>query len=204
MNPTRRQRPVRQSEAVGGQLSQSLRSDAADNRARILDAARAVFAADGLDAPMREIARRAGVSPATLYRRFPTKQALATEAFADQMYACHGIVEDGLADIDPSRGLRLVVEDLCALHARNRGFTAAFFAAFPGAIDLTAARERALTLLAELVRRAKDTGRLRRDVDLNDLVLILRANSGLHATSDQARLAASRRFAELAVRALHA
>src|ERR1700735_1274970 len=57
-----------------------LRSDARDNRDLILDAARAAFAAEGLNVPMREIARRAGVGQATLYRRFPTKQALGTEA----------------------------------------------------------------------------------------------------------------------------
>ncbi|MGH3502353.1 MAG: helix-turn-helix domain-containing protein, partial [Nocardioidaceae bacterium] len=50
------------------------RSDARDNRERILGAARAVFAVDGLNVPMREIARRAGVGPATLYRHFPTKE----------------------------------------------------------------------------------------------------------------------------------
>jgi AcrR family transcriptional regulator len=183
---------------VEARLSQSLRSDAADNRARILDAARAVFATDGLDVPMRVIARRAGVGPATLYRRFPTKQALITEAFDEQLHACHAIIEDGLADPDPWRGLCLVLEKLCVLHASNRGFTSAFFAA----IDLTTARKRALALLADLVGRAKDTGHLRRDVDVHDLVLILMANGGLHATSDVARLAASRRFAELAVRAI--
>ncbi|WP_238013463.1 helix-turn-helix domain-containing protein [Dactylosporangium sp. AC04546] len=185
-------------------LPQTLRSDALDNRVRILEVARAVFAADGLDVPMREVARRAGVGPATLYRHFPTKQALATEAFAEQMHACHAIVEEGLADPDPWRGLCLVIETLCELHARNRGFTAAFTSAFPHAVDLAAGRERALTLLAELARRAKDTGRLRPDFVLDDLVLVLMANGGLHATSTNARVAASRRFAALAIRAFQA
>ena len=45
--------------------------------------------------PMREIARRAGVGPATLYRRFPTKQTLVTEAFGGQVGACHAIVDEG-------------------------------------------------------------------------------------------------------------
>ncbi|WFE54279.1 helix-turn-helix domain-containing protein [Micromonospora sp. WMMD1155] len=80
------------------QLTRNLRSDARDNRQRILEAARTTFATDGMDVPMREIARRAGVGPATLYRRFPTKEALATEAFAEQMDACHVIVDEGLAD----------------------------------------------------------------------------------------------------------
>jgi AcrR family transcriptional regulator len=186
---------------VADGLTQTLRSDALDNRERILDAARAVFAADGLDVPMREIARRAAVGPATLYRHFPTKQALATEAFTEQMRACQTIVEEGLDDPDPWHGLCIVIEKLCELHARNRGFTASFTAAFPGALDLAARREQALTSLAELARRAKATGQLRQDFVLDDLVLVLMANGGLDATSTKARVAASRRFAALAIRA---
>ena len=60
------------------QLPQKLRSDAEDNRDRILESARVLFAREGLTVPMRAIARHAGVGPATLYRRFPTKQLLAT------------------------------------------------------------------------------------------------------------------------------
>ncbi|RKR92200.1 TetR family transcriptional regulator [Micromonospora pisi] len=185
-------------------LPQTLRSDAQDNRERILDAARAVFATEGLDVPMREIARRAGVGPATLYRRFPTKQALAAEAFAEQMYACHAIAEEGLAHPDPWQGFCLVIEKLCELHARNRGFTTAFTSAFPHAVDLATGREHALASLAELARRAKETGHLRPDFILDDLILMLMANGGLHATSTNARVAASRRFAVLAIRAFRA
>jgi AcrR family transcriptional regulator len=190
--------------AVTDRLSQTLRSDARDNRDRILDAARAVFAADGLDVPMREIARRAGVGPATLYRRFPTKEALVTEAFTDQMYACHAIVDEGLADPDPWHGFSGVIEKICDLHARDRGFTAAFMTTYPNAMDFAEVREHALTSFAELARRAKDAGHLRPDFVLDDLILILMANSGIHATSPAARVAASRRFAALAIRGLRA
>ena len=82
-------------------LPHNLRSDALDNRERILDAPRAAFVAEGLNVPVREIARRAGVGPVTLYRHFPTKQLLATAAFTDQLYACRAIVDEGLADPDP-------------------------------------------------------------------------------------------------------
>ncbi|MGX1032686.1 AcrR family transcriptional regulator [Streptomyces ambofaciens] len=82
-------------------LPHTLRSDAEDNRERILDAARALFAAQGLRVPMREVARRAGVGPATLYRRFPAKQELITEACKDQLRACRAIVDEGLAHPDP-------------------------------------------------------------------------------------------------------
>lgn len=178
---------------MADRLSQMLRSDARDNRSRILEAAREVFGGDGFDAPMREIARRAGVGPATLYRRFPTKQALVAEAFADRLYACHAVIEEGLADPDPWRGLRRVITDLFELHARDEGFARAF----PYAVELAPARERSLLSLAELARRAQ--GRLRPDFVLEDLVLVLRANAGLRATP-----AASRRLAEIAIRGLAA
>ena len=61
---------------------------------------------------MREIARHAGVGPATLYRRFPTKRALIDEAFADEMRACRRIVVDGHAEPDPWHGFCSVIEGI--------------------------------------------------------------------------------------------
>jgi AcrR family transcriptional regulator len=181
-----------------------LRSDALDNRERILEVARALFAAEGLNVPMRKIARRAGVGPATLYRRFPTKQLLLTEAFADEMRACHAIVEEGLAEPDPWRGFCRLLEEICELHARNRGFTAAFMSAAPNAMDFAAEREQVLKSIAELAGRAKETGRLRPDFVLDDLFLMLMANRGIHAPSTAARVAASRRFAAFMIQAFQA
>ncbi|RKN24120.1 TetR/AcrR family transcriptional regulator [Micromonospora musae] len=185
-------------------LPHPLRSDALGNRERIIEAARAVFAAEGVNAPMRQIARRAGVAPATLYRRFPTKEMLVTEAFTEQMHACHDIVDEGLADPDPWLGFCLVIEKMCELHARDHGFTAAFVAAFPKAVDFEVRREYALTGIAELARRAMAAGRLRPDFVLDDVLLVLMANSGIRATSPAARITASRRFAALAIQAFRA
>ncbi|MHA6757622.1 TetR/AcrR family transcriptional regulator [Streptacidiphilus sp. PAMC 29251] len=185
-------------------LPHTLRSDALDNRRRILDAARAVFAAEGLDVPIREIARRAAVGPATLYRHFPTKEVLAVEAFREQMHACHAIVDEGLAEPDPWRGFCLVFERICELHARDRGFTAAFISAFPRAMDFAAERAYALTSITALARRAKEAGRLRPDFVLEDLILMLMANNGIEATPLATRAEASRRFASLAVHAFQA
>ena len=185
-------------------LPHTLRSDARDNRELILATARAVFAAEGLNVPMREIARRAGVGPATLYRRFPTKEVLVTAAFTDEMRACHDIVGEGLADPDPWHGFCLVIERICELHARNRGFTAAFMSAYPRAMDFAADREYALRSLAGLARRAMDACRLRPDFVLDDLILVLMANSGIRAASPAAAVAASRRYAALAIQAFQA
>src|SRR4051794_20787548 len=102
------------------QLPQMLRADAQDNRDRVLEAARALFSERGLDVPMREIARRAGVGPATLYRRFPTKQSLIDEAFTDEMRTCRDIVRAGCADTDPWRGLCSIVLAVTDLNARNQ------------------------------------------------------------------------------------
>lgn len=186
------------------QATHILRSDAQDNRARILDAARTLFATTGPDVAMRDIARQAGVGLATVYRRFPSKDALAAEAFEDRMRSCHEVVEEGLADPDPWHGLRVVIEKVCELNTRDRGVTTAIAAAFPGVLDLPAARARTLASLAELTRRAKATGRLRADLVVDDLVLVFMANGGIQAASPETRIAASRRFAQLAIRSLEA
>ena len=114
---------------------------------------------------MREIAGRAGVGPATLYRRFPTKEHLVTEAFTDQMRRCHTIVDEALTDPDPWNGFRHVIEQICELHARDRGFTAAFINAYPDAIDFAADREHTLTVIAELSRRPPAQRLLQRSID---------------------------------------
>ncbi|MFG1911382.1 TetR/AcrR family transcriptional regulator [Kribbella sp. NPDC048928] len=185
-------------------MSQILRADAADNRERILAAARTLFASEGLTVPMRDIARAAGVGPATLYRRFPTKQALATAAFAEQVRACQEIVEAGLAVKDPWQGFCLVIERICELHVHNRGFTDAFLATYPDAVDSSESRDLTLKSVAALARRAKARGSLRRDFELGDLVIMLTAHRGLHASTPAARAAASRRFAALTMQAFQA
>ncbi|KAB7846865.1 TetR/AcrR family transcriptional regulator [Streptomyces mobaraensis] len=185
-------------------MPHSPRSDARDNRERILAVARTTFAERGLDVAMREIARRAGVGPATLYRHFPTKEVLVTEAFRERMTACTAVVDEGLADPDPWRGFRLVIEAVCEMRARDRGFTAAFASAYPRAIDFTADRERALGKAAELARRAKAVGKLRPDFVLDDLIMVLMANGGIRTASPAAAVAASRRFAALLIQGMRA
>jgi AcrR family transcriptional regulator len=181
------------------------RSDARDNRARILAVSRAVFATDGLDVPIREIARRAQVGPATVYRHFPTKEALFAAAFAEPMATCSAIVEQGLAADDPWAGFCLVIERLMEVHALDRGFSRAFTSRLPAAVDyFTADRDRTLRLLLTLVRRATDSGALRADFVLEDFILAMMANEGIRAESPALRVAASRRFAALMIQSFQA
>lgn len=182
----------------------SQRSDARDNRARILAVARLAFATRGLDVPIREIARRAQVGPATIYRHFPTKEALLTAAFAEQLAMCSQIVEEGLAAADPWRGFSEVIERLMELHGRDRGFSRAFISRLPMSAGFATERDRTLRAMAALVRRAKESGALRPDAGLEDVILTLMANEGIRAESPELSAAASRRFAALILQSLRA
>src|SRR5215217_1384360 len=99
----------------------TLRADAARNREAIVEAARAVFAEHGLDAPLDEIAKRAGTGNATLYRRFPTRGDLVAAVFAKAMAEHLEAVEAGLSSDDPWRGFASYIEAVGAMQARDRG-----------------------------------------------------------------------------------
>jgi AcrR family transcriptional regulator len=171
-----------------------LRADAQRNLLRILAAARAVFAEQGIDAPMATVARRAGVGVSTLYRRFPTRDDLVRAAFADQMDACGRTLTEALADPDPWRGLQRLVETVCELQREERGFPAAFLAAYPDSRQAhAAAREQIDRDLVTLVRKAQAAGTLRADFHPSDLALLLLAHCSLVAALPDDR-AASRRL----------
>lgn len=185
-------------------MTQILRSDAQDNRDRILAAARTLFSERGLDVGMREVARHAEVGPATLYRRFPTKQSLIDEAFQVEMRTCRAVVEEGCADPDPWHGFTSVIERLTALDVRNRGFVDAFLSIAYSSAAFAQHRRELLGMLAGLATRAKAQGRLRPDFVVDDLVLMLLAGRGLGSVSLSRRDAAARRFAGLAIDAFRA
>ncbi|RPE39217.1 TetR family transcriptional regulator [Streptomyces sp. Ag109_O5-1] len=171
-----------------------LRADARHNRNRILEAAREAFTTQGIDVPLTTIARRAGVGAATLYRHFPTRVSLITEAFTEQFADCAAVLDKALGDPDPWHGFCSFIEKVCAMQATDRGFTAAFLSQFPDAIDYERERTRVENDLAQLVQRAKAVGRLRDDFDHADITLLLLANSGVVGESQQVSLAASRRL----------
>ncbi|MGW4228265.1 TetR/AcrR family transcriptional regulator [Streptomyces sp. NPDC004980] len=172
----------------------ALRADARKNRDRILKAAREAYALHGIDVPMATIARRAGVGVATLYRRFPTRAALVTESFAEQLEHCVAALYEALEDPDPWHGFSVFIEQICLTQATERGFTQAFLSQYPDHIEYTEQRTRAEEGLALLVRRAKESGQLRQDFDVNDIVLVMLANCGATAGVGEQAAAASRRL----------
>jgi AcrR family transcriptional regulator len=99
----------------------ALRADAERNRLAVVAAARAVFGERGLDAPLDEIARRAGVGNATLYRRFPSRHQLVAAVFAQTLRDVLATMERSLADPDPWKGFCDYVWYVCGLQAADRG-----------------------------------------------------------------------------------
>jgi AcrR family transcriptional regulator len=186
------------------EVTHNLRADAQENRDRILDAARALFSEHGLEVSMRDVARRAAVGPATLYRRFPTKQTLVNDAFADELQACRQIVADGCADPDPWRGFSSVIEGLSVLNVQNRGFVDAFMSSSAQTSGITRHRATLLRQLGALTTRAKRAGQLRHDFTIDDLVLVLLAVRGLSSAKPTTRTASARRFAALTLDAFRA
>jgi AcrR family transcriptional regulator len=81
------------------------RSDAQANRQKILQAATFQFAQDGPDASLNEVARRAGVGVATLYRHFPTRDALVGAVYANELEALGAAADEYLATMTPDDAL---------------------------------------------------------------------------------------------------
>src|SRR3954466_9690803 len=102
--------------------ARGLRVVAGRNRVRVVDAAREVFAKQGLDASTNEIARRAGVGVATLFRRFPTRDDLVGAVFADKMAAYLAAAEEALAEPDAWEGFCGYIERVCRMQSDDRGF----------------------------------------------------------------------------------
>jgi AcrR family transcriptional regulator len=154
-----------------------LRRDAQRNREAIVAAARQLFCDQGLEAPLDEIARRAGVGIATLYRRFPSRVELLDAVLADTLQAHIEAAEQALAIGDPWEGFAHYLEQTCRLQATDRGLNDAMGMRFPRAATLEEARRRLYDLGGQLIARAQQAGRLRADFTHEDLAFVTWANS---------------------------
>ena len=201
---TREVRPTSADTGAAAPHGRPLRRDAARNRERIVEAALEVFGEQGLQAPIEEVARRAGVGIATLYRRFPTRPELVACAFAAKMRDYAEATETALADPDPWKGFCWHMERLCEMQAGDRGFTDVLTMTFPISAEFQEVRAHVFLRYRELVKRAKKAGRLRRDFSTEDLPLILMANAGVIAACGSAAPDAWRRVVRLILQALEA
>ena len=153
-------------------IQRPLRADAARNRARLLEAAKEVFAERGLDATMDEVARRAGVGVGTAYRRFRNRDDLIAALFEERLDEFMASLDEALADEDAWRGLSRFLERSMEMQAEDRGFKELLLRSAESRERMRLFRARIRPLVAELVRRARDAGELRDDVVEDDVLLV--------------------------------
>ncbi len=165
--------------AVTVEGAMALRADAARNKARIVAAAAEVFAERGLEASTAEIADRAGVGEATLYRRFPTKDDLIAAIIATKMDEALEIATQCLLEPDPWRGLERFLYEMTERSTHDQGVSDAAKDRCVAAAELAPRRKRMLDLCGELVRRAQRAGVVRDDVAGQDLVFLIGAAGSL-------------------------
>ena len=157
-----------------------LRADAERNRTALLAAARDVFGEQGLDASLDEIARRARVGNATLYRRFPSRRELITEVFAGRMKEYVVLADRALAEPDAWAGFVDYLTRLCEMQATDRGLSELLVSnSFDDDDRLTALRAAAQRGATAVIDRAQANGMLRADFTRQDISLLLMANSGV-------------------------
>jgi AcrR family transcriptional regulator len=175
-----------------------LRVDAELNRDRIVDAAQAAFAEDGLDVPLEDIAQRAGVGIATLYRRFPTRIDLIAACFEGRVAHYADSAAQALQAPDAWSGFCGHVQRICAMQTADRGLKDVLTRTFPNAKALEAQRTRGYQLTLCVIERAKSEGVLRTDFVSQDVVLLLMANAGIvEATGPDAAAVSQRLVAYL-------
>jgi AcrR family transcriptional regulator len=159
--------------AYGTAGERPLRRDARENRDRILAAAREAFAERGMEASVEEIAARAGVGVGTLYRRFPTKDALAEAVFEAHLDRVAEAAAGALEAADPWDGLLGYLVHVVGLQAADRGLSEIMGAALRSEEVLGRARTRLRPLVEGLIARAQAAGDLRDDVTYEDVSVLL-------------------------------
>jgi AcrR family transcriptional regulator len=147
-------------------MTTTLRADAERNRRLVLEAARAVFAEHGLEAGVAEVAERAGVGVATIFRRFPTKNDLLAALLLTRV---REIVELARGAVT----LRQFMTEAAELHMSDRGFCDCVGREVFERPELEQGRAEARALVGSLLRSAQRAGEVRSDVTVDDLPVIL-------------------------------
>lgn len=152
----------------------SLRADAQRNRERIVTAAEEVFLERGANVNLDEVAKRAGVGVATLYRRFATREELLAATYSARFVTFAQTSRSRDADLDPLSALRLYLEELVRYSNVYRGLAASLGTVLQvGTPGCVATREEGVRLL----RRAQKEGVVRYDIHFDDIVCMATAIS---------------------------
>lgn len=171
--------------------TQHLRRDAAANRERLIIAAVAVFNEDGIEAGVERIAQRAGVGIGTLYRRFPTKDALIAHLVDELMTDLIAAANDA-HDVAGGHGLEQYVRGVADQLSRHRGCLSRLWGTGePARIEELRSRQYSLLALAQ------DAGVIRPEVTAADLTMVFWALAGIVDNSGDSAQAACKRYLDM-------
>ena len=150
------------------QLQRAKRADARRNHEKLVAAARAAFAEDGTGAPLEDVAERAGVGIGTLYRHFPTRQALLEAVYVDEVEAMARAADD-LAELPPWEALSRWLHQYVGFAATKRALNEALLEAAPDSNVLATCRTAISRAGDALVERAQRAGVVRADTSFADV-----------------------------------
>ncbi|ADP83062.1 TetR/AcrR family transcriptional regulator [Pseudofrankia inefficax] len=158
--------------------TRALRADAQRNRDRLLEVAVRALSQAGPDVPLEAIAKEAGVGIGTLYRHFPSREALVDAAYRNELDRLADAVDDLLRDLPPDRALRAWMDRFVDYLAAKRGMGDALRALIASGGDPFAhSRDRLTTAVGTLLRAGAAAGTLRADVAPDDILVSLSALS---------------------------
>jgi AcrR family transcriptional regulator len=164
-------------------ISRRPRADALRNRDRLLEAARTVFSAGGPEASLEAVARTAGVGIGTLYRHFPTREALFEAVYRHEVQQLADLAERLKKEKSPIEALRQWMRSVVRFVATKKGMSTALALVIAKDSDLVSYSSDRLTgAIGLLLERAVAAGEIRSDVSPEDL---LRAIVGMCYTHDQ-------------------
>ena len=152
-----------------------LRADARRNRERILQSARAAFAESGADAQIDDVARHAGVGVGTVYRHFPTKQALLTELVRQTFRLFTGWAREALeAGGEPFALIEGLLRRIAETAAGDAGVQYALAStAGQAETEAPAEQDELIAVIAELTGRARRAGTIRPGIEATDIAMLI-------------------------------
>lgn len=172
----------------------ALRADAEENKRLIIDAAAVVFAHQGIEAPMSEVARRARVGAATLSRRFASKDELIDAVFERDLHWWLEAVQ-GASRADDSWGALIsLLKEACSQQARSTACADLVVRSFLHGNRFRSEREQVKNAVESIIREAQTARRADPDLAWDDLVILLEANAGVVSRSSTSSEARTRRL----------
>jgi len=179
-----------------------LRADAQRNLERILEAARDVFAEEGLEASVADVAQRAGVGTATIFRRFPTKDDLVAAMLERRLESVVARARAAAEAEDPAAGFAGFFAGLVEAFIEDRCFCESSGGDLFERPRMQELIGELMAAVDQLLRRAKAAGAIRRDIVTEDIAFLINAIANAGLRLEQAAPGAWRRYVEIVLAGL--